>query len=233
MLTYDTWFSHFFCWESMSWQSRSKAMNLSWSQTCNDDRICPGWSELQRHLMLVFVYSQVVLIGKPLQHVNDNNRGKVHVLYERGLRIIIYLSCWPKCLNLDILLQWIQTDYLFETQPHTYSQYFTHCMWRNQYQWCTISSLKRSEWTYWSQSAGAQISQAKLELCKTDIIYRKLFLIAVETWLKMSTKWGNTKTSSTNEYQKQISWHTKTVAVWSERRFFDNWKKCESSTFSL
>lgn len=34
---------------------------------------------------------------------------------------------------------------------------------------------------YWCQSAGAQISQAKLELCKTDIIYRKLFLIAVET----------------------------------------------------
>lgn len=39
-------------------------------------------------------------------------------------------------------------------------------MRRNQYQWCTISRLKWSEWTYWSQSAGAQISQAKLELCK-------------------------------------------------------------------
>lgn len=58
-------------------------MNLSVSQTCNDDRICPGWSELQRHLVLVFVYSQVVLIGKPLQHATRRTEEK-YVYYMKG-----------------------------------------------------------------------------------------------------------------------------------------------------
>lgn len=37
--------------------------------TCNNNRVGPGRSKFQCHLMLVFVYSQVVLIGKPLEQV--------------------------------------------------------------------------------------------------------------------------------------------------------------------
>lgn len=56
--------------------------------TCNNDRICPGWSKLQRHLMLVFVHSQVVLVGKPLQQGNEKS-----FFGQRFLRTIITLSC--------------------------------------------------------------------------------------------------------------------------------------------
>lgn len=55
---------------------------VSHRQTCNNDRVCPGWSKFQCHLMLVFVYSQVVLIGKPLEEVNKNKRSKISMLYE-------------------------------------------------------------------------------------------------------------------------------------------------------
>lgn len=38
-------------------------------KTCNDDRVGPGWSEFERHLVLVFVYGQVVLICESLEHI--------------------------------------------------------------------------------------------------------------------------------------------------------------------
>lgn len=33
----------------------------------DNDRVSPGRGKLQTHLMFVFVYSQVVLVGKPLE----------------------------------------------------------------------------------------------------------------------------------------------------------------------
>lgn len=63
-------------------------------QTCNNNRICPRWSKFQRHLVLVFVYSQVVLIGKPLKHVNKGNTNVLYTVW--GLWVFIYMSQWPK-----------------------------------------------------------------------------------------------------------------------------------------
>lgn len=40
--------------------------------TCNYDRVRSWWSELQGHLVLVFVYSQMVLIGEPLERKNSD-----------------------------------------------------------------------------------------------------------------------------------------------------------------
>lgn len=55
---------------------------MSHRQTCNNDRVCPGWSKFQCHLMLMFVYSQVVLIGKSLEAVNTKKISKISMLYE-------------------------------------------------------------------------------------------------------------------------------------------------------
>lgn len=48
--------------------------------------------------MLVFVHSQVVLVGKPLQQCNEKRRRKLGAFFLKGggqriLRIIITLSC--------------------------------------------------------------------------------------------------------------------------------------------
>lgn len=35
-------------------------------QTCYDNRVCSGLSELQCHLMFMFMHCQMILIGEPL-----------------------------------------------------------------------------------------------------------------------------------------------------------------------
>lgn len=59
-------------------KKKKKTVCTMRKRTCNNNRICPRWSKFQRHLVLVFVYSQVVLIGKPLEHVS---KGNTNVLY--------------------------------------------------------------------------------------------------------------------------------------------------------
>lgn len=47
---------------------------VGWKNTCDDDGVCPGRSELQRHLMLVLVDSEVVLVRKPLHKQTRRER---------------------------------------------------------------------------------------------------------------------------------------------------------------
>lgn len=53
--------------------------NLFWwkkkkKSTCDDDGVCPGRSKLQRHLMLMLVDSEVVLVGKPLHRKKHSKK---------------------------------------------------------------------------------------------------------------------------------------------------------------
>lgn len=101
MLEHTTMLKYADCWEN--WQRGSiNAVCSSHKNTCNNNKFCPGWSKFQCHLMLVFVYSQVVLIGKPLE---QKKSGNMYVIHHRwSLKVFMFvLMTWSILMSSQIL----------------------------------------------------------------------------------------------------------------------------------
>lgn len=64
-------------------ETEQSCLFVTWTNsTCDNDRVCPGWSKFKCHLVFVFVHSQMVLIGKPLEQVKEKKIQKVSTLYK-------------------------------------------------------------------------------------------------------------------------------------------------------